>query len=791
MPKLKIAIIGSGPAGLSAACRAASHGVSHILIERADHLCDTIFRYQKRKLVMCTPAALPLRSDAPFGEGQRETILAGFGEAVQRASVNTRLNAEVAAISGQLGAFQIVLKSGERLEAEHVVLAIGVQGNLRRLTVPGADLPFVQYQLDDPDEYQGESIAVIGGGDAGIENALGLVANNSVTLVNNQMEFAYAKPANVAKVNDEVKAGRLDTILGATPERIEPGKLVLKTPQGEAIIKVDRIIARIGALPPRTFLESCGIKFASDAPSAVPIVSPSYESSVPGIFIVGALAGYPLIKNCLNQGYEVVERILGNPIPPADEPLIQSRIDKARLSWSVTNLIDALRAKVPLFSALSPLQIRETMAVSNLLNVPAGEVVFRRNDYTNSLIVVVDGRLGVQVDQQVQEQPIGIDAGSFVGEMGLISGRRRTATVVATSPSVLVEVPRNTMIRLVRSFPDVKRHIDEAAMVRQFQTFVAPGATREELAPTIASSKLVSFKTGDVLIKEGASEDSVFLIRSGSVAISKKLGDREVTLSYVQAGHYVGEMAMLNRSPRSATVKASVATEAIEIEADALRALLAERPEIQADFARKMATRGVESARVEDGRDDSALVEALLGQGFGEATDVLVIDESKCVQCDNCENACAETHGGVSRLSRAAGPTFANIHVPTACRHCEHPHCMKDCPPDALTRTKAGEVVINHAACIGCGNCQRNCPYGVIKMAHPTAQKPNFLFWLLFGAGPGPGRGMEIEGPSKAVKCDLCSGLSGGPSCVRSCPTGAASRVHPQQLFDLIREGGR
>jgi len=324
---------------------------------------------------MCTPAALPLRSDAPFGEGQRETILAGFGEAVRQAGVNTRLNAEVAAISGALGAFQIALKSGESIEAEHVVLAIGVQGNLRRLTVPGAELPFVQYQLDDPDEYQGENIAVIGGGDAGIENALGLVANNSVTLVNNQMEFAYAKPVNVAKVHDEVKAGRLDTVLGATPERIEPGKLVLKTPQGEATIKVDRIIARIGALPPRKFLESCGIEFAGDAPSAVPIVTPSYESSVPGIFIVGALAGYPLIKNCLNQGYEVVERILGNPVPPADEPLIQSRIDKAGLSWSVTDLIDALRTGVPLFSTLSPLQVREIMAVSNLLNVQAGEVI--------------------------------------------------------------------------------------------------------------------------------------------------------------------------------------------------------------------------------------------------------------------------------------------------------------------------------------------------------------------------------------------------------------------------------
>ncbi len=91
----------------------------------------------------------------------------------------------------------------------------------------------------------------------------------------------------------------------------------------------NRIIARIGALPPRKFVESCGIKFPSDSPTAYPPVSDTYESQVPGLYIIGALAGYPLIKHCLNQGYEVIEYILGNNIPPADEPLLQGMIDKA------------------------------------------------------------------------------------------------------------------------------------------------------------------------------------------------------------------------------------------------------------------------------------------------------------------------------------------------------------------------------------------------------------------------------------------------------------------------------
>ena len=61
-----IAIVGSGPAGMSAAAHAARTGTPHILLERAAHLSDTIFKYQKRKHVMATPEMLPLRSDLAF-----------------------------------------------------------------------------------------------------------------------------------------------------------------------------------------------------------------------------------------------------------------------------------------------------------------------------------------------------------------------------------------------------------------------------------------------------------------------------------------------------------------------------------------------------------------------------------------------------------------------------------------------------------------------------------------------------------------------------------------------------
>jgi Fe-S-cluster-containing hydrogenase component 2 len=193
----------------------------------------------------------------------------------------------------------------------------------------------------------------------------------------------------------------------------------------------------------------------------------------------------------------------------------------------------------------------------------------------------------------------------------------------------------------------------------------------------------------------------------------------------------------------------------------------------------------------------TSVADFLVEQGLGEATDALLIDEGLCIGCDNCELACAESHDGISRLDREAGSTFAHIHVPTSCRHCENPHCMTDCPPNAIHRSPDGEVFIDDK-CIGCGNCQRNCPYGVIQMEKTPPKKPGLLSWLFFGMGPGPGEPdhdwidkqlakKQSSSPKVAVKCDMCKGIAGGPACVRACPTGAAIRVSPEDYLRVAR----
>ena len=84
----KIAIVGSGPAGLSAAARAAQTGVSHVLLEAEAHLSNTIYLYQKGKHVMDEPDVLPLRSPLDFVAGSREDVLGTWDKGILDTKTN-------------------------------------------------------------------------------------------------------------------------------------------------------------------------------------------------------------------------------------------------------------------------------------------------------------------------------------------------------------------------------------------------------------------------------------------------------------------------------------------------------------------------------------------------------------------------------------------------------------------------------------------------------------------------------------------------------------------------------
>ena len=132
---------------------------------------------------------------------------------------------------------------------------------------------------------------------------------------------------------------------------------------------------------------------------------------------------------------------------------------------------------------------------------------------------------------------------------------------------------------------------------------------------------------------------------------------------------------------------------------------------------------------------------------------IFLIDANLCVGCRICENICSLTK------ERNSNPRLARIRIvklekegvdmPSFCRQCVNPPCVKACPSDAITKNPTGIVVVDEAKCIGCGKCLIACPFGAITL-HTE-------------------RGT-------AIKCDLCEG---SPKCVEWCPTHAIQYKEP------------
>ncbi|MBB84905.1 MAG: cyclic nucleotide-binding protein [Deltaproteobacteria bacterium] len=813
---VSLAIIGAGPAGIAAGVRAAERGVNHALYERSV-LADTIVKYQKGKFVMAEPPQLPLQSDLKmiFEEAVREQVLKWWETAVRDAGTNLVEATEILAIEGEKGAFRISVRGpngAETVEATHIVLSIGVQGDLRKFGVPGDDQPWVTYQLDDPKAYEDKRVIVVGVGDAGIENAIALAENgNEVTIVNRRDEFDRAKPMNKAAIEAKIKSGEIAYLTNASADRFESDTAVFKTKDGEEVtVPCDLVIGRLGATPPRAFLETTGISFPSNDKEAIPDVSDKYESNIPGIYMVGALVGYPLIKNCMNQGFEVVEHILGADVKPADEPVLAQKFRE--VGGSVSENLDRIQNTIPTLAPLTSVQLRQLIFESKIRIVPPGTVVYQRADFDNTFFSIIEGDVELAwVDNSDPTIPEELRAerkatrgtGQFFGEDGLISGRRRGETVTTTSPCILIETPRSSMAKLIRSVEDVKRVID-AAYVNTALATLFPSLDASARKLLASRSETILHRAGETIFSEGDDPDGLHLIRRGTAEVYKKHEGVEEQIDSLRAGSTLGEMAVLHPDQaRSATARAGVDCETVLFPKDVMIQLVEQHRELREFLELKEQEFIIADARRQHGRGTMMWLQKAGGK---EATDLLIIDETLCVRCDNCEKACAETHGGVSRLNREAGATYMTsagsaLHLPTACQHCENPKCMTDCPPDALNRDPNGEVWINDETCIGCGNCEAYCPYDVIKMAKVDDDPgPGLLMRLLFprratkkADAPKPEEG-GAAAIKKAVKCDLCRELPAKKSgaaraaCVASCPTGAIVRIDPGEYVDEIYE---
>ncbi len=291
-----VAIIGIGPAGLSAAIAAQRQNLRYVGIEQ-DKALSTIEAYPKGKYIFFKPDTMPSRGSISvegLGE-QRERILdqwlgtmSSHGVVINEGesckSVKRAEDGDYFTVQTERG----VEKEKVTYRTRRVVLALGTRGTPMKLRLPGEEMKVtrdgrtedkVKYKLADPASYKRKKIIVVGAGNSAIEAAVDLVARrdgdrisfrppeeiNEVTLVIRSDLKTDLKFGNKMQVYQCIDEGKIKAYFGTSIKEIRDGEVVLmnaRTSEVKETVPNDFIFAMIGGDRPTRFLESIGIKIA-------------------------------------------------------------------------------------------------------------------------------------------------------------------------------------------------------------------------------------------------------------------------------------------------------------------------------------------------------------------------------------------------------------------------------------------------------------------------------------------------------------------------------------------------
>ena len=108
--------------------------------------------------------------------------------------------------------------------------------------------------------------------------------------------------------------------------------------------------------------------------------------------------------------------------------------------------------RVHLFEACSSRQLRAIARIAEVQEVPAGAVLARTGEPGDRFFVIVDGSARVEVSPHNQAR---MGPGSFFGEISLLDGEPRSATVIADTAMRLLVIPRRDFVTLLREVPSL------------------------------------------------------------------------------------------------------------------------------------------------------------------------------------------------------------------------------------------------------------------------------------------------------------------------------------------------
>ncbi|WP_435413765.1 NAD(P)-binding domain-containing protein [Psychroserpens mesophilus] len=259
---IDVAIIGAGPAGISATLAAKKHGLSSVTLEQ-DSLGGTVYTFPRAKLVMTSPMDLPLYGKVKLYDTSKDELLQLWKKVIDEHDLEIKEKTKVEQIVPlENNTFRIITNTNEEYICNNVLLSIGRRGSPRKLNVPGEESEKVAYRLLEPERIIDKKVLVVGGGDSAIETALLVKDTNKTILSYRKENFSRLKPKNKEKINAAIEDKSISVIFNSNVVSINKDHVLLKINEQDEVKQIENDLVYIfaGGELPTSFLQKAGVE---------------------------------------------------------------------------------------------------------------------------------------------------------------------------------------------------------------------------------------------------------------------------------------------------------------------------------------------------------------------------------------------------------------------------------------------------------------------------------------------------------------------------------------------------
>lgn len=218
--------------------------------------------------------------------------------------------------------------------------------------------------------------------------------------------------------------------------------------------------------------------------------------------------------------------------------------------------------QVPLFSSLSTRVFVDVIGKVKVHPVSDDTVIVRQGEPGDAIFAVSEGKVRVskEIASGATLELALLPAGSFFGEMALLTGGPRRATVTSVGNAEILEIPKAALEQISQEAPTVAETLRRFCRERLLQTALATGVLFRNL-PSAERDQLVhrfrtlDAKPGTTILKEGYQADGLYVLVDGAAEVRKDVDrGKPRRLAMLHGGDFCGEMSLLSGGIAAASV---------------------------------------------------------------------------------------------------------------------------------------------------------------------------------------------------------------------------------------------